>query len=332
MKKRIQVFISSTYTDLLKERQAAVSAILKAGHIPAGMELFAAGDESQLRTIRRWIDESDVFMLILGCRYGSIEPKTGKSYVELEYDYAVGHKKPFFAVVIAEKTLEQRVRRLRKSASPGYEDFENYQRFREKVLSRTSSFFKDSKDVKLAVHEALSDLQGKHELSGWIAASEVQPLGEKVKRLEEELRRYRSESESPGTKPGGHKRASTDNEEMRELVDVLRGVEIDATRLKAALKASQTKVNIPDSISLLDAFVTFRDTLTTGVTGRKGIGVMFKYLYFDVCPRLQTHGLVQNEPVAGQVYRRSGVTEKGLRLLAHIDKTNVRARQEPSGL
>lgn len=78
MKKKLQVFISSTYTDMLVERQGAVEAILRAGHIPAGMELFAAGDESQLETILRWIDDSDVFMLILGGRYGSIEPKSKK--------------------------------------------------------------------------------------------------------------------------------------------------------------------------------------------------------------------------------------------------------------
>ncbi len=55
-KKKLQVFVSSTYEDLKEERQAAVEAILNAGHIPAGMELFAAGDESQMAVIRRWID------------------------------------------------------------------------------------------------------------------------------------------------------------------------------------------------------------------------------------------------------------------------------------
>src|SRR6266496_3615130 len=102
VKKKLQVFMSSTYTDMLAERQAAVEAILRAGHIPAGMELFAAGDESQLETIRRWIDDSDIFMLMLGGRYGSIEPKSGKSYIELEYDYAAKTKKPLFAAVISE--------------------------------------------------------------------------------------------------------------------------------------------------------------------------------------------------------------------------------------
>ena len=68
MKKKLQVFISSTYIDMREERQAAVEATLQAGHIPAGMELFVAGDESQWETIQRWIDDSDVFMLILGGR------------------------------------------------------------------------------------------------------------------------------------------------------------------------------------------------------------------------------------------------------------------------
>jgi hypothetical protein len=45
-KRRLQVFISSTFLDLKEERQAAVEAVLRAGHIPAGMELFSAGNES----------------------------------------------------------------------------------------------------------------------------------------------------------------------------------------------------------------------------------------------------------------------------------------------
>jgi hypothetical protein len=53
MKRKLQVFVSSTYSDLIDERQAAVAAILKAGHIPAGMELFTAGDKSQMKTIER---------------------------------------------------------------------------------------------------------------------------------------------------------------------------------------------------------------------------------------------------------------------------------------
>src|SRR5260221_8635857 len=109
-KKTLQVFVSSTYKDLQEERQAAVQAILTAGHIPAGMELFAAGDETQMNVIKRWIDESDVYMLILGGRYGSIEPKSQKSYIHLEYEYALEKGKPLFAVVINEDHLETKIK------------------------------------------------------------------------------------------------------------------------------------------------------------------------------------------------------------------------------
>jgi hypothetical protein len=80
MESKLQVFISSTYTDLIPERQAAVQSILKAGHIPAGMELFTAGDRSQWEVIQRWIMDADIYMLILGGRYGAIEPDSGLSY------------------------------------------------------------------------------------------------------------------------------------------------------------------------------------------------------------------------------------------------------------
>jgi hypothetical protein len=39
-KVKLQAFISSTYEDLKDERLAVVMTVLKAHHIPAGMELF----------------------------------------------------------------------------------------------------------------------------------------------------------------------------------------------------------------------------------------------------------------------------------------------------
>ncbi len=154
MNKKLQVFISSTYTDMIEERQAAVEAILSAGHIPAGMELFSAGNESQLEVIQRWIDESDVYMLILGGRYGSIEPKTGKSYIHLEYEYAISKGLPVFAVVIDEKAL------FKKASIQGKEVLETKNKdklieFKKLVLSKMSKFFEDKKDIQLAIHTTL---------------------------------------------------------------------------------------------------------------------------------------------------------------------------------
>jgi len=167
----LQVFVSSTFADLKDERQAAVEAILTAGHIPAGMELFAAGDESQMNVIKRWIDESDVYLLILGGRYGSIEPNSQKSYIHLEYDYAVERQKPLFAVIIKEDYLEQRVKEF------GLEVFEQERQqelktFRAYVLTKIVKFWSDPRDIKLAILETMSDFERRPDLVGWISGNE----------------------------------------------------------------------------------------------------------------------------------------------------------------
>ncbi|MGA7195037.1 MAG: DUF4062 domain-containing protein [Anaerolineales bacterium] len=170
-KKKLQVFISSTYSDLHEERQAAVEAILTAGHIPAGMELFAAGDESQMTAIKRWIDESDVYMLILGGRYGSIEPKSQKSYIELEYQYAVEKGKPLFAVVINEDYLEKKVKKFGSSVIEK-DHPDKLKEFRSLVCSKMVRFWSDPKDIKLAIMETMADFSNREELAGWIPSNE----------------------------------------------------------------------------------------------------------------------------------------------------------------
>lgn len=194
-RRRLQVFISSTYTDLKAERQAAVEAILKAGHIPAGMELFAAGSQSQMEIIKHWIEESDVYMLILGGRYGSIEPNSGLSYIEVEYDYAVSLGRPIFAVVINEAALDRKVKE-HGAAVLETDRARELRAFREKVLTRHSAFFDDAKDIKLSVHESLPDLERQYNLTGWISGAEVKdpaPMLEEIRILGEENRKLRGD-------------------------------------------------------------------------------------------------------------------------------------------
>jgi Domain of unknown function (DUF4062) len=171
MDRKLQVFISSTYTDLKDERQAAVEAILRAGHIPAGMELFAAGDQSQMEVIRNWIDDSDVFLLILGGRYGSIEPESGKSYVQIEYEYALAKRKPWFACVIYNDELKRR-------GNQDYEIFretknvDKLENFRSTLTSKTLvQFWSDPRDIKLAIFQSLSDFSQRKNIQGWVKDS-----------------------------------------------------------------------------------------------------------------------------------------------------------------
>ena len=170
MNKKLQVFVSSTYTDLIEERQAAVEAILDAGHIPAGMELFKAGNESQLQTIYKWIDESDVYMLILGGRYGSIEPKSGKSYTQLEYEYALNKDIPVFSLVLSESFLTNKINSPNLVLSNVMEQKapDKYQSFKSLVMSKIIREIDDCKDIKIQVHATLNEFSNTYNLIGWV--------------------------------------------------------------------------------------------------------------------------------------------------------------------
>ncbi|MEM7557361.1 MAG: DUF4062 domain-containing protein [Cyanobacteria bacterium P01_A01_bin.84] len=172
LKKRLQVFVSSTFLDLKQERQAAVSAILSAGHIPAGMELFTAGDQSQMEVIKQWIDESDVYLLILGSRYGSIEPETEKSYTHLEYEYAVSKNKPLFACVINNSAIEPRVKELGTDVLE-MKHPQKLEEFRKLVLSKMSGFWTDTRDIELEIIKTLQTFSRREDLIGWVKGDEA---------------------------------------------------------------------------------------------------------------------------------------------------------------
>ncbi len=97
MDKKYQVFVSSTYQDLIEERQKVIEALISKNCFPVGMEYFPAASEEQFTVIKKLIDRCDYYILILGGRYGSIEPKTGKSYTQLEYEYALNKNIPVAA-------------------------------------------------------------------------------------------------------------------------------------------------------------------------------------------------------------------------------------------
>lgn len=165
--KKLQVFLSSTYDDLIEERLAAMEAILAAGHIPAAMEQFAPGDQTALQKIRTWIDESDAFILILGGRYGSIEPKSRKSYVQVEYEYALKKRKPFFALVLTKAGHARRVKKLGLSVDER-EHQEKYAKFKSVVAGKLCASWDDKKDIKVAILQKLPEWAQRSDLYGWV--------------------------------------------------------------------------------------------------------------------------------------------------------------------
>ena len=94
--------------DLQPERLAVLNQLLSINCIPVGMELFPAADEEQFEYIKKLIDESDYYVVIIAGRYGSLADD-GLSYTEKEYDYAI-EKKDSRAGVFAQKPREDTIR------------------------------------------------------------------------------------------------------------------------------------------------------------------------------------------------------------------------------
>jgi tetratricopeptide (TPR) repeat protein len=88
-----QVFISHTSDmDEFPERrsfvQAALDAVSRAGMTPVDMRYFAARDGKPADYCRQRVRECDVYVAVIGFRYGSMVPGEAVSYTELEFDEA----------------------------------------------------------------------------------------------------------------------------------------------------------------------------------------------------------------------------------------------------
>ena len=178
MKKKYQVFISSTYNDLIAERAAATQCLLDNDCIPVGMEQFPASDMSQMDYIKRMLDECDYYILILGGRYGSCD-RDGIGFTEKEYDYAIAAGIPVMSFVFdkpenlpsggCEQTDELR---------------EKYNAFRKKVCSgKLVRFHHDigtlSANIVTSINRCIRDFPA----IGWVRGNVVTEVEELKRQL-----------------------------------------------------------------------------------------------------------------------------------------------------
>lgn len=127
--KRKKIFISSTYTDLIPHRRAIWKLLQSFNVDVSGMERFGARSESPLETCLTEVEESDIFVGVIGMRYGSIESTSKKSYSQLEYEKAVQKKLIILFYLIDEE---------RSEIIPKFIDFENIVQLRKfkSIISR----------------------------------------------------------------------------------------------------------------------------------------------------------------------------------------------------
>ncbi|NIL85510.1 hypothetical protein RhoFasGS6_02900 [Rhodococcus fascians] len=162
MNKRYQVFVSSTYTDLQNERAAVIQAILELEHIPAGMEMFPAANDDQWTLIKRVIDESDYYVVVVGGRYGSQDAE-GISYTEKEYDYAVESNTPILGFVHSDPGQIKSGKTDQNDAAR-----DKLNDFRAKVEARMVKHFASPAELSASVLVSLVRVFKDHPCEGWI--------------------------------------------------------------------------------------------------------------------------------------------------------------------
>lgn len=316
MKKKLQIFISSTYIDLKEERQAAVQAVLEAGHIPAGMELFKAGNESQLKTIYKWIDESDVYMLILGGRYGSIEEKSGKSYTQLEYEYALAKNIPVFAVVLSDSFLTQKItslgfKNITEQISP-----DKYKEFKTLVMSKIIREVDDCKDIKLAVHSTLNEFLNEHSLVGWVRNNNQNDNVQLIKDnnillkenrlLNNHLKELKQQLKSKST---------FGNFSFDELVKIFKN---KIFKLPSVTNDKITEVNA------LDFYYSYFNIFATGIYNMgENCSDDMRYIFYNIAPYYIGFNFLERVKIQGSHVLRIQTTKLGSSFYAMLEAQNT---------
>lgn len=161
MNKRYQVFLSSTFVDLEEERKEVMSALQKAGFFVAGMELFPSDDDDSWEVIKRVIDQSDYYVLVVAGRYGSIG-KSGKSFTEMEYDYAKEKGLPVLAFLHSDpQTLQQKFSEV---ANP-----EKLRKFKERIeKSHNRKNWRSKHELSTEILASLSQTTNLRPSVGWV--------------------------------------------------------------------------------------------------------------------------------------------------------------------
>jgi tetratricopeptide (TPR) repeat protein len=88
------VFVCSTFDDLVEEREAVLDAIRRVQQRHNAMEFFGARSDRPIDVCLDEVRKSDLLVVIVGLKYGSLPPGMGVSYSQVEYEEGVRLEKP----------------------------------------------------------------------------------------------------------------------------------------------------------------------------------------------------------------------------------------------
>jgi hypothetical protein len=164
---KYQVFVSSTYQDLEAARREVIESLMNLRHIPVGMEHFQAANQSQWDYIKKRILQCDYYFVIVGERYGSVEPQSEKSYTQLEYEFAVENGIPVAAFLLSDDA-----RRSWPRDKVEHEQLSRINAFRDLCQKKMVRYWSNAEKLGTLAITALTELIEEHPRPGWIRRDE----------------------------------------------------------------------------------------------------------------------------------------------------------------
>ena len=168
--RRYQIFISSTFNDLKEERKAAIEAVFESGHIPIALESFSPTNDSDLQVIRRAMADCQVYIAILGHRYGSIVPGKDYSFVEFEYDLAQEYKLKTLTFRLTDAEIQNRRKNVDEAEMRNYGKLTHF--YETKVAQHFRKMFTPGPEFKYIVELALAHNLARWDRPGWVREPE----------------------------------------------------------------------------------------------------------------------------------------------------------------
>lgn len=194
---KYQVFVSSTYVDLIDARKKVIETVLSLYHFPVGMEMFSADDSEQWDIIKETIDASDYYVIVIGHKYGSVSD-SGISYTEREYDYAKSLGIPVLAFI-----RKRDLPTLPGERESNPENVVKLERFIQKAqANKMCDFWEQNEDLATKVAIALPKIMRRNPRVGWVrgdkaisreVSNELAELSTENRKLREKLREYESQ-------------------------------------------------------------------------------------------------------------------------------------------
>src|SRR5437879_13419304 len=93
-KSTLTVFLCSTYSDLTAERTSVLEAIRRLQLKHDSMEFFGARTSQTIETCLEEVRASDILVVIVGHKYGTMVPNQAISFSEAEYSEGIRLGKP----------------------------------------------------------------------------------------------------------------------------------------------------------------------------------------------------------------------------------------------